>query len=125
MQDTELQRIVLVVDDSRQVCDAMRLVLEINGFTVIMASNGREALEILRDKRNNIKLIFSDLHMPGMDGLSMVEQLRQEGFKQAVIMLSTDGSATLVEKARALGANGWIKKPFEEAQVVGIARKLA
>ncbi len=125
MSDLKSQRLVLVVDDSKQVCDAMRLVLEMNGFSVLISRDGAEALSVLREKQADIKLVFSDLHMPEMDGLTMVQKMREEGLQQAVIMLSTDGNAPLIEKARNLGANGWIKKPFEESQIVGIARKLA
>lgn len=110
----------LIVDDSsvmrkiieralRQACVAVDAVYE--------ASNGTEGLEVLKGQK--VDIIFSDINMPGMDGLDFVRQLRAQNLAAGVpvVMITTESSAEHVKQAIEAGARGYIRKPFTPAQI--------
>jgi two-component system chemotaxis response regulator CheY len=89
---------------------------------VLQASNGEEALEILRGDAANptkIRLIMSDINMPVMDGLQFLEARRDQQLAVGVpvVMITTEGSEPFVLRAIAAGAQGYICKPFTAEQV--------
>ncbi len=86
---------------------------------VLQASNGHEALEVLRQDEGKLDLILTDINMPSMDGLGFIEQCRREGLAPdvPVVMVTTEGSEQLVLRAIAAGARGYLCKPFTPDQV--------
>ena len=74
-----------------------------------------------------IKLVISDVNMPNMDGLTMVEKIRGELGNSTVnvIMLTTESSPSMKERGKAAGIKGWIVKPFKGAAVLESFKKLA
>jgi two-component system chemotaxis response regulator CheY len=89
---------------------------------VLEASNGEEALQVLRQDataQRSLNLILSDINMPVMDGLKFLEQRRTEGLAPGVpvVMITTEGSQSLVLGAIAAGAKGYICKPFTADQI--------
>ncbi|SCX35587.1 response regulator [Agrobacterium rosae] len=104
---------VMVVDD--QVTSRLLLTeaLQKLGFQQInVAKDGREALEILIRQPHH--LVISDFNMPRMDGLQLLQAVRENDTtrKAAFIILTAQGDRTLVQKAAALGANNVLAKPF-------------
>jgi len=81
------------------------------------AANAAEAITIMNG--NHIDLVFSDINMPGMDGLEFLRQLRntEETKNTLVVMITADASATRVTAALTQGANGYLKKPFTAQEV--------
>jgi two-component system chemotaxis response regulator CheY len=111
---------VLIVDDSATMRALIRKVLGIAGFQVgqyFEGANGFEALEIL--KREWVDVILTDVHMPEMDGLTLVGKIRQDDVLQniPVVLITTEGRPELVEKFSALGIEGYIKKPFRPEEI--------
>ncbi len=89
---------------------------------VLQASNGEEALQMLRENRgdsNFLALILSDINMPVMDGLQFLETRKREDLAVGVpvVMITTEGNETFVLRAIAAGAQGYICKPFTAEQV--------
>lgn len=118
---------VLIVDDSATMRALIRKVLGIAGFQVgqyFEGANGLEALEIL--KREWVDIILTDVHMPEMDGLTLVREIRRDDIWQniPVILITTEGRPELVEKFSALGIEGYIKKPFRPEEIKNLLAKI-
>ncbi|MBI4800199.1 MAG: response regulator [Desulfarculus sp.] len=105
---------VLVVDDSASMRAVVKKTLRAAGFVVeqcLEASDGQQALEILR--RQAVDVVLSDLHMPNMTGLELLATLKQEGLvPRCFILVTTEGRKDRLREALALGARGFVKKPF-------------
>lgn len=106
---------VMIVDDS----DTIRAMLvRTLGMTklpfeeILTACNGVEALEKLKD--HWVDLIFTDLHMPEMGGVELIERMKLEPSLNEipVVIVSTEGSTTRIESLKAKGVKGYIRKPF-------------
>ncbi|MDO9237954.1 MAG: response regulator [Aquabacterium sp.] len=116
---------VLVVDDSATVRNEVGDFLKKSGLDVITAIDGRDGLVKLKgDPR--VKLVISDVNMPNMDGLTMVEKIRGELGNTAVhiIMLTTENTPIMKERGKAAGIKGWIVKPFKGDAVLATLKKL-
>jgi len=88
--------------------------------------DGKDGLTKLKGSPG-IKLVISDVNMPNMDGLTMVEKIRGELGNSTVnvIMLTTESSPAMKERGKAAGVKGWIVKPFKGEAVLETFRKLA
>jgi len=111
---------VLIVDDSaaiRKILQRVLLQTDVTLGKVLEAGDGLEALETL--KSNKVGLILSDINMPKMDGLQLLEHLKanQEYRDVPVVMITTEGSQAKVMEAVTLGAAGYIRKPFTAEQI--------
>lgn len=108
---------VLVVDDDRIFCRTTKKMLENLFFKVLIATDGKEAIEIL-EKHSDISLVLADYIMPGMDGLELTRKIRKKYSKNELSILVLSGYAD--EETTALflkhGANDYIKKPFSKEE---------
>jgi two-component system chemotaxis response regulator CheY len=102
---------VLVVDDSSVARRQLRQALEAVGIGVSEASEGVEAL--WRARQRPYDLIITDIHMPAMDGLQLLRELRKlpGSERTPVYVLTSDGSRERLAEGRAAGATAWIVKP--------------
>jgi two-component system, chemotaxis family, chemotaxis protein CheY len=106
---------VLIVDDSPAMRAFIGRVLDVSGFPLGMrleASDGEEALAVLAG--NWIDVVLTDLNMPGMDGEQFVRRLEADELLRSipVVVVSTDRTDSRVCRMLALGARGYVKKPF-------------
>ena len=106
---------VLIVDDSPVMRAFVGRVLQLSGMPIkrrLEASNGREALDLLRNE--HVDLILTDINMPGMDGEQFVRCLEQDQALRSipVVVISTDGTENRVHRMLSLGARGYVTKPF-------------
>ncbi|ACR29948.1 response regulator [Burkholderia glumae] len=117
---------ILVVDDSSTVRDEVAGFLRKNGLEVETAVDGKDGLAKLKTSPA-IRLVVSDVNMPNMDGLTMVEKIRSElgNASVNVVMLTTESSPAMKERGKAAGVRGWIVKPFRGEAVLETFRKLA
>jgi two-component system chemotaxis response regulator CheY len=115
---------ILVVDDSSTVRDEVAGFLTSNGLDVATAVDGKDGLTKLKADPG-IKLVIVDVNMPNMDGLTMVEKIREQGNSTInLIMLTTESSPQMKERGKAAGVKGWIVKPFKGAAVLEAFKKL-
>lgn len=115
---------ILIVDDSMMVRRQVTIALTGAGFQVIEASDGLDALEKM-SASPDVALVFCDLNMPRMNGLEFLEGTRRNGSAAPVVMLTTETDPKLLQRAKDLGAKGWIIKPFRADLLVATAVKLA
>ena len=114
---------ILVVDDSDDTCEVMRLYLTSEGFTVIVARDGNEGREAA--VRESPDLIITDARMPNLDGIEMTRQLRaQSRFKQLPIIIVTGYSQERELEAWQAGANEVLIKPVSPDSLVTRMRDL-
>ncbi|MEN0064297.1 MAG: response regulator [Myxococcota bacterium] len=113
---TALPRRALIVDDSRAMRALLRRGLEMVGYDVIDADNGRDALSRLAQTRVP-ELVLVDWMMPEMDGLELIETLREDPVydEMKVVMVSSESSPHRIAQALQAGANDYIMKPFSSA----------
>jgi two-component system chemotaxis response regulator CheY len=116
---------ILVVDDSANVRQQVRMALNHSGFQVVEAVDGVDGKAVL-DRRNDISLVICDVNMPEMCGIDMLEALRAqpEHSDLPVVMLTTEGQPASILRARKAGADGWIIKPFKADFLVATVHKL-
>lgn len=110
---------ILVCDDERDIVAALKIYLEADGYRVLTASNGREALETVRNE--TVQLVLLDIMMPGMDGITAMSQLR--AFSNVPVILLTAKSEDS-DKILGLnvGADDYITKPFNPVEVLARVR---
>lgn len=112
-------RRVLIVDDDASILRMLRLVFQGDGFEVITATNGREALDVIG--RQTPAVIVLDLEMPVMDGRACFRELRSRGDATPVLILSAYGA----ERAKAeLKAEACVAKPFEPDHLIAEVERL-
>lgn len=111
MTDDNPCGLVLVVDDDRDICETLQMILEVHGYPVVAAANGKEALALLRSGTRPC-LVLLDMMMPVMNGPAFCAEQAGDPTIAAipVVILSGDGRAE--EKARALGLTG-LRKPVD------------
>ncbi len=106
---------VLVVDDSKSMRAVVKKTLVAAGFDMeecFEASNGLEALEIL--DREHVDVVLSDLHMPKMNGMELLAKLQADKrVPPCFILVTTEGRTEKLKEALALGARGFVVKPFQ------------
>jgi len=106
---------VLVVDDSKIIRAVIKKTLTLAGVPIgelYEAQNGKEGLSLLKDKW--VDLVFSDIHMPEMGGVEMIERMAADTAlcEVPVIVVSSEGSKTRMEELLHKGARAYIRKPF-------------
>jgi putative two-component system response regulator len=100
---------LLIVDDDDLVRMSLQLLLQARGYDVVTAAGGAEALHVL--KRKPVDLVLTDLCMPGMDGLQLLEQVKSSFPEVAVILLTTFSSLDTAIRAMRYGASDYLLKP--------------
>ena len=117
---------ILLVDDSVTLRMSLKEPLEKEGFEVIEAEDGVDGLKSL-DEHPDTNLVISDVNMPNMDGLEMVEKIKAiEKYKFIpILMLTTEGAAAVKQKGIELGVKAWAIKPIKAQKIISAAKKLA
>jgi two-component system alkaline phosphatase synthesis response regulator PhoP len=111
---------ILVVDDDRKIVDLVQAYLERDGYRVLAAYDGLQALELARQKWPD--LIVLDLMLPGLDGLDVCRILRGEGNKVPIIMLTAKTTEADKLVGLDLGADDYVTKPFSPRELVARVR---
>ena len=113
---------VLVVDDDPGVCVMLEVYLSLEGFDVLTASNGREALRLLQDHQPVVILL--DLMMPVMDGVEFRREQAREPRLNAIPVLCLSARHDACQTAAQLGVAGCLVKPFDLHTVIAAVRDL-
>lgn len=119
-----MAKTILSVDDSASIRQMVKFTLSKEGYNVIEACDGKDALA--KAGSNAIDMVVTDLNMPNMDGITLIKELRaQAKFKFIpIIMLTTESQDSKKSEGKAAGATGWIVKPFKPEQLVTVTKKV-
>lgn len=104
---------ILTIDDSRTMRDMLRLALTDAGYRVLQAVDGMEGFAVLQSETPDA--VITDINMPVLDGFGFIEKARaDERFRDLpILVLTTESTSSMKDRARAAGATGWITKPFD------------
>ena len=116
---------ILVVDDSDSIREIVSMTLENEGYEIIIGVDGVDALEKI-EKQDDLSLIITDLHMPNMDGIGLIKEVRASDKypRIPILFLTTETQMARKMEAKEAGATGWIIKPFIPAKLVMAVKKV-
>ena len=115
---------ILIVDDSPSMRRMVAMTLKTAGHEISEAEDGRQALGAA--ELRGVDLVVSDMNMPGMTGIELVGALRRlPAYRRTpILMLTTETSQDMKDRARTAGASGWIVKPFDPEQLLAVVDKV-
>ena len=119
-----MSKTILAVDDSSSIRQLLSSTLTGCGYTVVEAVDGQDGLEKLAV--GTADLIITDLHMPNMDGIGLIQGVRRNAACRFVpiIMLTTEHQETMRQAGAAAGATAWLTKPFKPEELLMVIRKV-
>jgi DNA-binding response OmpR family regulator len=111
---------ILIVDDEPDIVNLTEKFLKLGDFDTITCNNGRDAMEIVKERYDQIALILLDIMMPGTSGYSVLKEIKtNERYKDIIVVLFTVKSFNEdVQKGRKLGADDYITKPFSGKELL-------
>ena len=111
---------ILIAEDEKHTRLALHLVLRQAGFSVILAANGRDAYEKIRQQSTTrpISLIITDLKMPELDGLGLIDKLREDDSPIPIMVITGYGDKELLRQLHKRGCASYIDKPFIPEEVL-------
>ncbi|WP_242347075.1 response regulator transcription factor [Anaeromyxobacter terrae] len=110
---------VLLVDDDPDICEFLGLLLATEGLASAVAPTPEDALASV----GGAAAVLLDVSMPGVDGLELCRRMRASGFAGPILIVSARPSPDLPRRAAEAGADGFVRKPFENAELVGLLRQ--
>ncbi len=115
---------IMIVDDSAVIRQTVSIALKQAGYSVLEANDGCDGLKKLEGQKVN--LIISDVNMPNMDGITMVQEIKKfpEHRFTPVIMLTTESQESMKQKGKEAGVRAWVVKPFQPTQMLDAVAKL-
>lgn len=118
---------ILLVDDSNVVKAVLKRILTGSGIAIeqiLEAGNGVEALKVMNSDPPD--LVITDINMPAMDGVELIERMRLDMMLQRVpvIVISTEGSLTRITNLEEMGIKGYVRKPFVADEIVAVVREV-
>ncbi|WP_370243785.1 response regulator [Alteromonas abrolhosensis] len=113
-----------IIDDSATMLMSMEMLLKRAGYTVTKSESAEAAMTALESI--SPKLIITDLNMPGMNGIELIKALKQQSkFRfTPMLMLTTESQQSRRDEAKSAGATGWLVKPVEPEQLLGVVKQL-
>ncbi len=101
---------ILIVDDERGICESLKGVLEDEGYSATAVESGEACLDAVT--RHRFEVVLLDIWLPGIDGLEVLEKLKQDEAAPEVIMISGHGTIETAVRATKLGAFDFLEKPL-------------
>ena len=122
-QGWQVKPTLLVVDDDESNLESIEGVFAKEGYEILLASGGREALELVR--RQRVDVILTDLMMPEMDGLDLLRSIKTVSSESEVILMTAYGTVARAVEAMKEGAYDFVTKPFKKIQIIkGVRRAM-
>lgn len=116
-------KLIFLVDDSTTILMSLRSTLEISGFKVETATDGEAALSKLKTGFKP-DLIVTDINMPKMDGIRLIQEARKLLRFTPILALTTESQMTKRDEAKKLGATGWLVKPVTGTELIAVIKQV-
>jgi len=115
---------IMSVDDAASIRQLVSFTLRKEGYEVIEACNGKDAIQKLENI--DVNMVVTDLNMPEMNGIELIKALRANPKYHfiPIIMLTTESQTGVKQEGKAAGATGWIVKPFQPQQLINVVKKV-
>lgn len=107
---------ILIVDDEAEILHSLKIFLEFHGFEAVTAQSAKEALDLLETQKFTIALL--DINMPEMNGIELLQEIKQRDFSVQVIMITAYTSFDKTLKSLQYGAIDYVLKPIEDMNVL-------
>lgn len=119
-----MAQIIMTADDSASIRQMVAFTLKQNGYEVVEAVDGRDALTKLNTKK--VDMLLTDLNMPNLDGIGLIKGVRGGSLNKfiPIVMLTTESQESRKAEGKAAGATGWIVKPFKPEQLIAVIKKV-
>jgi YesN/AraC family two-component response regulator len=114
---------LLFVEDEADLVEIITDTLKKLDANFLSAKNGQEALELIEQNRD-IDIIVTDINMPVMNGLKMIEELKKRGFNIPVIIMSAHTETDFINKAKELGVDNYLLKPFDFIKFIDLITEM-
>jgi two-component system chemotaxis response regulator CheY len=114
---------ILIIDDSLTTTMSLKSALDMAGFAVTACNDGHTALGHI-DRGYKPDMVITDINMPGMNGLEVIQHVRERLRFTPIVALSADKQAATREQARDLGASGWLVKPVGTEELIKVIKQL-
>lgn len=121
MADALLKPVILIVDDETELCDTMALTFDIRGFEVISAYSGKQALELLKQRK--VDVLLTDVRMANGNGLELVRWMHEANIKVRVVAFMSGYSDVTPKEISDLGVALFFDKPFPVNTVIKTIRE--
>lgn len=106
-----MKKKILIIEDNPMVVKSLEFKLTKDGYDVVVAEDGRKALDILKEDKS-IRLVITDLMLPFITGTELIEHIRSHIPSMPIIVLSTSNQEEIITDAFTMGVNDFITKPF-------------
>jgi len=119
-----MAKVIMTADDSPSIRQMVSFTLKQNGYEVVEAVDGKDALGKLSSQK--VDMLITDLNMPNLDGIGLIKGVRSGTLNKfiPIIMLTTESQESKKAEGKAAGATGWIVKPFKPEQLVAVVKKV-
>jgi len=115
---------VLVIDDTKNIRKLLTTCLELKGYKVLTAEDGKSAIDIVQKEKDSIDIIFLDIRMPEMNGTEVLKIIREMGIKCPVIIMTAYASVKNAVDCTKLGAAAYLQKPFSPERVSSVLNEI-
>src|SRR5512136_470144 len=119
-----MPKLIMTADDSASIRQMVSFTLKQNGYEVVEAVDGRDALNKLNSQK--VDMLLTDLNMPNLDGIGLIKGVRAIPTCKfiPIVMLTTESQDSKKQEGKAAGATGWIVKPFKPDQLLAVVKKV-
>ena len=119
-----MSKLIMTADDSASIRQMVSFTLKQNGYSVIEAVDGKDALTKLSSQK--VDMLLTDLNMPNLDGIGLIKGVRSGSVNKyiPIVMLTTESQDSKKAEGKSAGATGWIVKPFKPEQLIAVIKKV-
>ena len=114
---------ILLIEDNPEIRENTTEILELSGYKVIAADNGREGVEVAMTQKPD--MILCDIMMPGLNGYEVIKEIKSDPLTSEIpfIYLTASGERGEVKMAMEMGASGYIRKPYDTKELMSVISK--